>query len=336
VFSLEYIDIELVLEADMSSSRSNKDADSKARVEEVTNRQRIDEKRYAMNITRIWILTLALLAVSGCGEEARFESFWIEGNDRQWVGADYWANRLQDWRLKNGRLECLESRPDKPMRSVHLLTHWLSDRPGGFEMNVMTGVLEESQPLSENAWSGFLIGAGEGALDYRAAALIHHLPGKGGGVLAGVDGTGRLVFRDMAEPGYPQIAASVAESFLVPGLDRRLSLQLTASPTDDGIRMSLSARDPVSGKASKQALAIELPARRVVGSLALVSHPGSETDKASFWFENWCVSGDKLNHDPDRSFGPVLGTMYTVSDGVAKMTVQLPPLESASSSRWLE
>ncbi len=312
----------------MSSSRSKNDNSSKDRVKEVTNQQKIHGKRCAMKIARIWILTLALLPASGCGGEDQFESSWLQGNDRQWVGADYWANRLQDWRLKNGRLECLESRSDKPMRSVHLLTHWLSGRPGRFEMKVTTGLASGSQTLSENAWSGFLFGAGEGALDYRAAALIHHLPGKGGGVIAGVDGTGRLVFRDMAEPGYPQIAASDAELFLAPGMDRKLVLHLNASPTDEGIRLSLSARDPVSGEASKQVLAIELPARRVVGSLALVSHPGDETDKAGFWFENWCVSGDKLNHDPDRSFGPVLGTMYTVSDGVAKMTVQLPPLES--------
>ncbi|MGW8178075.1 MAG: hypothetical protein ACWGQW_04680, partial [bacterium] len=191
---------------------------------------------------------------------------------------------------------------------------------------VTTGLLSGGQQLSANAWTGFLLGAGQGELDYRAAALVHHLPGKGGGVIAAVDGRGRLVVRDMAIPGYPEIAASSAEKLREPLTGRRLLLLLDASPRGEEICLNLSVRDLSSGNVVGETLSVDLPARLLVGNLALVSNPGSTSDQASFWFESWRVSGEKLDYDSGRSFGPVLGTMYTVSGGVVKMTVQLPPV----------
>jgi hypothetical protein len=38
------------------------------------------------------------------------------------------------------------------------------------------------------------------------------------------------------------------------------------------------------------------------------------------------VGGGKIDQDPARTFGPVMGVTYTLSRGSLKMTVQLPPL----------
>ena len=58
--------------------------------------------------------------------------------ERVWIGPDYYANRLMDWRLRNGRLECLEGRSAKPMRTLHLLTRALREEPGTLTMSVRT------------------------------------------------------------------------------------------------------------------------------------------------------------------------------------------------------
>jgi len=126
---------------------------------------------------RILFSVFVLFLISGCSSPESFESQWNDDPDRYWVGAEYWANRLQDWQINQGRLECLEGRREKPMRTVHLLTHSLSARPDEFEMTVETGLLSDKVSLTERTWSGFLVGAGGGTLDYRAAALVHHAGG---------------------------------------------------------------------------------------------------------------------------------------------------------------
>lgn len=286
-----------------------------------------------MNTPGFKYLAVLCLLTSGCSDVTRVESSWPQEVVRHWVGSDYWANRLQDWRLKDGRLECLETRPGKPMRTVHLLTAWLSEREASFEMEVVTGLLGESRALSNNAWSGFLIGAGEGALDYRAAALVHHLPGKGGGVIAALDGEGRLVLRDMSKSQYPEIAFTASDAGRAPGAIKQAVLHLEARPSAAAFRLTFSVRDPESGEIVGEVLTAELPAQKVLGNVALVSHPGSRSDRAGFWFQKWRVSGEKLNHDLARSFGPVLGAIYTISEDVLEMTAQLPPLQESSLPR---
>ena len=48
-------------------------------------------------------------------DAAEYESRWPRGTGRTWVGPQYWANRLQDWQIEDGRLECLEASANKPI-----------------------------------------------------------------------------------------------------------------------------------------------------------------------------------------------------------------------------
>src|SRR5579862_6011347 len=63
-----------------------------------------------------------------------------EQSERPWIGPEYWSNPLQDWRLRNGRIECFVAGGD---RNVFLLTHEVIDRPGALSMRVQLGRLEE-------------------------------------------------------------------------------------------------------------------------------------------------------------------------------------------------
>ena len=73
---------------------------------------------------------MVMLVCDGAGQtRAQFTSAFDSTPDRPWIGPDYWANPLQDWRVAGGALECITT---GPARSLMLLTRELSDRPAPF------------------------------------------------------------------------------------------------------------------------------------------------------------------------------------------------------------
>ncbi len=69
--------------------------------------------------TSIVVVVLAASEPAGsAGSE--FNSNWDTVPDRTWIGADWWANRLQDWRVEDGTLRCTEARPRMAMRTAQL------------------------------------------------------------------------------------------------------------------------------------------------------------------------------------------------------------------------
>ena len=64
-----------------------------------------------------WILLFAASLTSSNAQlgAADFASQWSQAPDRVWIGPEYWANRLHDWRIQDGRLECVERRARYPM-----------------------------------------------------------------------------------------------------------------------------------------------------------------------------------------------------------------------------
>jgi hypothetical protein len=75
-------------------------------------------------------IKLMVLAAAGSGhllegrdlsaQERAFASKWHEWPDMRWAGPEHWGNRLQDWGVRDGMLECRTRAPD---RTLHCLTH---------------------------------------------------------------------------------------------------------------------------------------------------------------------------------------------------------------------
>jgi len=282
-------------------------------------------KRKNLPIKFEFSMTLAftLIILAGCsifGESKRFQSSWQKTYDRTWVGPDFWANRLQDWQVANGRLECVEGASSKPMRTVHLLTRWLSDKKGSLRMSVLTGPCEDPDKISPDTKTGFLVGAGKG-LDYRAAALIHHSYGPGAGLFAGIDGNGSLFVYDFAEDRLIIEAKGKSNR-------EGIRLELTIRPEGPKYRLTLKASHPETGEKLNSLTLGEIDPERLVGNLALVSHPGTSDGIHRFWFKEWKVSGSKLEQNLDRLCGPVLSAQHTLSRGIMKMTAQMLPIGS--------
>ncbi len=290
-----------------------------------------------------------------------FASSW-PSQQRTWIGPDYWANRLQDWRVHDGRLECLQAVANKPMRTVHLLTHRLGAHAGTLSMSVRTGLIDDINSIegaAANCATGFLLAAGGTRMTPRAATLIHHNPGPGGGWFAGIDGSGRVFIRNFVEPlrfGEEPSPGSALASDRRTAVHRGklgdVTLQLNATPSGDTCKLHLRAISTTDGAIIGEATA-EVSATEFAGNLALVSHPGGiqkthrywfrdwprerrsferwASATARFWFRDWRMQGSKLDTDLTRALGPILATQYTTHESALRLTAQFMPINTAAN-----
>jgi hypothetical protein len=290
---------------------------------------------------------MLLLVGAGCDRTTRDQSpaFWPEGIARVWVGPDCFANRLADWRIDDGRLECVEADRRFPLRTLFLLTRSLRPGHDPFSMRVTTGPVEADRPPAADSFTGFLIGGGGEHVDYRLTAWTHHKPAEDGGLLAVIDGSGAVAFRSNStdlqtgnqwavsggvdEETIPLLAGGPGGSSVIEGgLRGAVVLELTGEAVDGGYEMHLTARDEASGAVISEARYTDVAGEYLDGGIALVSHLGPQGSPAGYWFEEWEVSGRKVERRDEHRFGPVLTTQYTLSRGVLHLTAQMPPLGS--------
>ena len=287
-------------------------------------------KRYSLPV-------LCLLLLVGCRQEESLTRTLPSEVDRTWIGPDFYANRLMDWRLSGGRIECIEGRSAKPMRTLHLLTQTLHEDAGTLSMSVRTGPLALGDSAHANTWSGFLVGAGSDSIDWRISSLTHHWPAEDGGLIVGLDGTGQIIVRDNTNPdapkgpranisidAWPLVAAVESIGSVRPGSDVELRLQTT--PNGETYALEVTAHDPQSGDRMASARYTGIESEQLSGNVALVSHNSPAMSGPGYWFEDWRVGGSKIMNHPDRAFGPVLVTQYTLSRNTLKLTAQLAPI----------
>ncbi|MCS7025295.1 MAG: alkaline phosphatase D family protein [Bryobacteraceae bacterium] len=282
-------------------------------------------KRECHTVSRRRFVAGAIAAASAHAQE--FRSEWSSTISRPWLGPDYWANPLQDWRLRNGRLECFVAGGD---RHVILLTRELSPQAGELQMSVRFGRLEEDQSPLGQGFVGFRFGIRGQFGDYRDTA-VHGI-----GVNAGVTGDGMLFIADPETQG-PRINLN----------QQNLTLRLQAAPEGEAYRIALEVADE-HGAVLASVIRNPAPREWLHGGLGLVCSSGqvvrtphppfitpSGQDRRDsrrggtlrFWFRDWTVSGSKLVAYPERAYGPILFALHTLSRRVLKMTAQLAPLD---------
>lgn len=292
------------------------------------------------NVCPLLLASASLLAPPQ--EVATFEAEFPDGVERTWIGPGFHGNRLQDWRLANGRLECVQSAEAKPCRVVHALDTSLSAEGESFDLSVRLAPLDEGPLPSGRTWAGFLIGAGAADIDHRLTALVHHRPAADGGMIAAVDDQGLATFRDFehnVQQGNWGITGKLDddECALVPGQIRSgpgykartgsaVRLDLHARRVDESWTLTLRVVDEGSERELSQSVLENLEDRHIDGSLALVSHRGPSGSSRGYWFDDFKAAGENLVLHEGREFGPIWAVQYTTSASVLKMTAQLPPL----------
>ncbi|MBI4661170.1 MAG: alkaline phosphatase D family protein [Verrucomicrobia bacterium] len=258
--------------------------------------------------------------------ESAFVSRWNASHDRVWLGPDYWANPLQDWRVRNGRIECLNAALD---RNVHLLTRQLGDQRGNLRMSVRLGRVG-GEPLNQGKGSvGFRIGILGPLREYRNSLIF------GSGLDAGITTAGGMFIGPVESVNAGEFKFGV----------EAIDLHLSVEPRGDGYIVSLEAHDSATGLLLGRRTRENVPSNQLTGNIALVanfgrSRPGAGQARGRgkeantvagpgagrFWFADWRVSGTKLKAHDDQAFGPILFNQYTLSGGILKMTAQMPPI----------
>jgi alkaline phosphatase D len=299
---------------------------------------------FKANRTAIIITLLAItLVLTGClidFEEALQEAFenaffasFSKDCSRVWLGPEYWANPLQDWQVRENRIECVQSGGD---RNVFLLTHELTEKEGTLGMTVVVGRLGQDSSDLQEGWVGFKLGVRGRFNDYRDSAV------RGDGLPVGMCTDGRL-FIGKLDPSAEK----------VPAPSRPTVLCLKAEPLDTTYSVTIEAYEPEDyleeDKKIAQIHRDDIDPDWLTGGLALVcSHgklpnmpekrPGVEYGNwgfrkgtarggnVRFWFSHWLVLGSKVRAYRERTFGPILFSQYTLSDGIMKMTAQMPPI----------
>lgn len=271
-----------------------------------------------------------------------FSSDWPSESQRVWIGPDYWANRLQDWRLSEGRLECLFRGPN---RTVHILTRELAAGAGDMAMSVNLTLDPPHDGKRPPCWAGFVIGAKGEFDDYRDSAIY------GKGLHAGITDKGELFigiapgFSDASQEasvkaaGDADAAAGVDDdsgnvSALIPEIAAPLAagtviLRVELNRSEGKSALTLIATESVTGAELGRISRAGVDAEDLTGNLALVCHAkkrGGMQEEPCAWFRDWKIAGSKIAHHPERAFGPVLFAQYTLSKGVLKLTAQMPPV----------
>jgi alkaline phosphatase D len=247
-----------------------------------------------------------------------FRSQWHRTHDRAWLGSAYWANPMEDWRIRNGRAEMVVAGPN---RNVHLLTRRLGAGKGSFQIQMRVGSLDAGKGSA-----GFRIGVRSELKDYRSALL------KGrGGLEAGIATDGTLFVGGIKGPK-------------VTWADQGLTLRLSGESAADGYLAMLTAHDG-AGKQIGGVFADKISGDKLVGNVAIVgnfaqpANGGASRKGASklgrFWFSDLQATGSKLTRHADNRFGPILFAQHTLSRGVLKMTAQMPPIGAKDPQRVL-
>ena len=223
----------------------------------------------------------------------------------------------------------------RPMRTrtVAVLTRELvaGDLPA--RIGVRTGL-----PAAGEGFSGFLVGAGGGRLDHRAAAMVQGASGEGGGILCTYEADGRVGFREHTDearqfayappprhrPRRPAPPRALEEDVelvleLIPRGRGRFRLRLTVTG-GDGATLAAARLDGVDGAA-------------LTGGIAPVSSPQGGRRRGPPLVRRPRHRRGQGGQAAERAEGPVLGTLYTLNGAVLKLTAQLFPVGDGDPGR---
>ncbi len=264
-----------------------------------------------------------------------YEIKFPEGITRQWVSPDFYAQRLEDWRVNQGAVECLSRSAG---RYLYLLTGEIEQKSGLLEISVRVAVPQLPERPRARNYVGFRVGVKSPSGDFRQAALNPQ------GVEVGLTTEGLLFIGELESVSTEEKLERLRRA-----LRKGVDLKLSAGTAGHQAYLRISVVEPESGEVLDDLEEDNLTAEELSGGLALISSlpevqaaPGSAV---SSW-SGLGISGNLLQRHPERAFGPVAFTMYTLSHGTLNLSAQLVPgclqgeaqvvLEILSDNRWKE
>lgn len=244
-------------------------------------------------------MLLALL-VAGCTGKNNYTEDFNRYNDRTWINEKLWPIPLEEWRIEDGRVECIGGIAN--MR-LNLLTREVSGE-GRFHISVDMGVLNEYEYDSD---AGLRIAIqDETDDDIRSLCYFGH------GINIGVSTEGFL-FINERELSLPE------------GFDlSAFTLNVSAYSVSGSGTLDVLCTDKDGHSAHLESTGHD----RFDGIISLVQNyapAGYFNSHPKFWFDNLSLEGNNLVDRSENAFGPVLWSMYTLSKGALNLTAQFPP-----------
>ena len=243
---------------------------------------------------------------------------WRNTHDRVWLGGEFWANPMEDWQINNGGAQCLSRGGN---RSIHSLTHQLEDLQKTFEISVVINRLEEG---NKDGGAGIRLGAKSELNEVKSNCFIQN--GYDMGLLGNT-----LVLGNQT--------TALSESIA----DQAILLHVKAKPQLGAILLELTAKVVKTNKVIATLKHI-VPADELIGNVALVSNFAIESveyqhspkDKlgSRYRFSQWIMQGEAFTVDETQKFGPILWSMYSLSDSrtsegfVMKLSAYVGPIGS--------
>lgn len=239
--------------------------------------------------------------------DVMFSYSFHECNNRTWIGENFWSIPLEDWEIAEGKLRFTGLERNS---RLNILTYTIGSGDGNFELSATMGLIPNT---AGNGTAGFTVGIKDTITDpdnIRSACYY------GKGISVGVTHKGEL-FVNTKKIALPATFDSSA-----------FTLQLTAIVKQGTCTLKLLATD----RKKVSAFVAEDIRGSIDGLVALEANALGES-KDAFWCRNVQLSGTKVKHEPKHSFGPILWTMYTLSNKKLKIMCQLPPVGKDDSQQ---
>ncbi|MBD0824589.1 alkaline phosphatase D family protein [Aestuariibaculum marinum] len=246
-------------------------------------------------------------------KKVKFKSQWDKFQDMKWAGPEYWGNRLQDWELRDGAVECVVSGKN---RNLHLLTVMHQNGDSALDLEVTIAVKHFNLDSYKKGCVGMLLGSKGKFDDYRSAAVF------GKGLEVGLSTKGQL------QVGEQEIKTPFSE------IPKTFKLQIKTKPLKSG-GQSLIVRilNPENNKELFESPKLEVKNEDLAGTFALLSNIDlgwKVEDKPTCSFSDWVIEGNALQENETQLFGPVCFAQYTLNRGKLKLMAQCSPFESLS------
>jgi len=254
-------------------------------------------------IRYICLVVSALLLLHSCRQELLPVQYDFNTvNNRVWIGEDFWAVPLEDWRVNSGKIEFIG---EGLQSTCSLLPYVLNSDGGGFTIKLDMGLSERGE--NEGA-SGLTIGSTAPEEDDIRAAVYF-----GRGINLGINTS-----------GFAFIGQNIKK--LPPDFDLSLfKMEVNGQNREEGFTIILKVFDKNENIVAE---VVSLPEGPVKGIIQIVNNfrsANSKNNGPEFWYDNISLVGEGILSRPENKFGPVLWTMHTLSRDILKISAQMPP-----------
>jgi len=272
----------------------------------------------------IILFLLTIIVCTKCAQRQKSIDFTFSNKlERIWIGPDFWANRLQDWEIREGKVICNTSSPN---RNLFLLTSGIGDQ-SSFQTSVTFGFIPNNGGLTGSV--GLRLGIKGEFGDYRDDAVR----GKGTDVV-------------ILTNGYLKIQNSTDTTLYETGI-LELPDIITLNLSYDSNNLSIEIQGKNDSGSVQKIIDYPIDAKNIMGGLALVSDFESKdryNTTPSAWFSHWSIQGKGVETDTNRQFGPILFAQHTLSGSILKINAQMTPgnsltpvsLEIKEGDQWIK